>query len=261
MISVLLVVGRAEELPAANAEMQALVNMDGLKIKLVYAATVQSLQEFNWQPGFDVVWLAGHGGVDGFVAADGVIGIGQLAQYLRRVGPQMIYLNSCNSVGVAQQLVDECGSSAICTIVDVPDVLAYSTGLLFAQYLSEGLDYREAYERSKPGMNRIYLYLEGVGGVNRNSSNNEETDLLGRLKYAVWGANERNGVVGDVKGIKSQLQSHDRRITALESSEDTRSLNEQRATTLGFWVVSAAAAGGLTVAITLLEFLYLVFRR
>jgi hypothetical protein len=47
----------------------------------------------------------------------------------------------------------------VATIQDVPDALAATTGALFASQLAHTKDPRSAYERSKPGHNRTYVYL------------------------------------------------------------------------------------------------------
>jgi hypothetical protein len=61
----------------------------------------------------------------------------------------------------AQILQNEGNVDVVCTVRDVDDLAAYSTGSLMAAALAESDDFRQAYERSKPANNTDYLYLAG----------------------------------------------------------------------------------------------------
>lgn len=108
----------------------------------------------------DVLWLAMHGGPQGWPFAGGVVDGPALAALIRGRF-SYVYLNTCQSLVAAQVLQNEGHVDVVCTVRDVEDLSAYSTGSLMAAALAESGDFRQAYERSKPGNNTNYVYLAG----------------------------------------------------------------------------------------------------
>lgn len=107
-----------------------------------------------------VLWMAMHGDAQGWQFIGGLVDGPSLAAMIRGRF-SYVYLNSCQSLYPAQVLQNEGHVDVVCTLKDVEDLSAYSTGSLMATALAESDDFREAYERSKPGNNTTYLYLGG----------------------------------------------------------------------------------------------------
>lgn len=119
---------------------------------------------------FDVLWLATHGEVKinafnsaehGIVLSDGFMSASELVAQVRGRF-SLVFLNTCTSFHIAQQIQEEANVSVVGTIIDVPDRQAYQTGSLFASWLASGLTPPQAYRRSKPGGARVYMYLASL---------------------------------------------------------------------------------------------------
>ncbi|PYJ11244.1 MAG: hypothetical protein DMF06_03270 [Verrucomicrobia bacterium] len=108
----------------------------------------------------DVLWLAMHGGAEGWKFNSGLVDGPALAALIRGRF-SYVYLNTCQSLIQAQVLQNEGQVDVVCTVRDLDDLSAYSTGSLMAAALAESDDFRQAYERSKPGNNTNYIYLAG----------------------------------------------------------------------------------------------------
>lgn len=158
-ISVLMVAPRSN-LPLVDAETQDVLR-SGLEVTPVFSPVGQTtLTREIRSGGYDGLWLAGHMDKDGnFLLDNGELLSSSALTSLVRGRFRWVYLNTCQSVGAAQMLQNETDADIICTIVEVPDTEAYRTGSLFANALARSGDTREAYEQSRPGNNRAYLFL------------------------------------------------------------------------------------------------------
>jgi hypothetical protein len=119
---------------------------------------------------YDILWLATHGIAErnvlgamkyGIQLSDGVMSSDDLVAQVRGRF-NLVYLNTCSSWQMAQQLQEEANVTVVGTITDVPDKTAYQTGSLFASHLSSGLTPAQAYRQSKRGGERIYIYLAAL---------------------------------------------------------------------------------------------------
>lgn len=113
-------------------------------------------------PGYDIVWLITHGQEEGWYLSDGLVSASETTALIRSCGAWLTVMNSCSSEKVARSAAREIGSAFICTVIEVPDRVAFTTGVLFAQKLAAGYTYRQAYDLAKPGQNRIYELIEGT---------------------------------------------------------------------------------------------------
>jgi hypothetical protein len=109
----------------------------------------------------DCLWLAMHGSADGWQFVGGQV-TGSMLAALIRGRFSYVYLNTCQSLMPAQILQNEGHVDVVCTVKNVDDLAAYSTGSLMAAALAQSDNFREAYERSKPANNTDYLYLGGA---------------------------------------------------------------------------------------------------
>lgn len=158
---VLLVAPRTNLL-LADEEVQDVVN-SGLDVARLLQGEINQVEltrEIR-RGNFDVLWFCTHGTEQGVQLSDGLLTISALTQLVRGRF-NLVVLNSCSSVYAAQQIQNETTAAVVCTIVEIPDMDAYRTGSLFAHALARLGDSRAAYEQSKPGGNRLYLYLAGA---------------------------------------------------------------------------------------------------
>ncbi len=145
----------------ADAEVQAILR-SGLSVtpRLGEVRHADVLADIDTDA-YDVLWFCGHMTAEGLLLSDGPLSSAELAPIVRgRFG--LVVLNSCNSRDTAELLQIETDAAVIATVIDVPDRLAFQTGVLFARELARSGDIPTAYDASKPGNNRIYVYLAGV---------------------------------------------------------------------------------------------------
>ena len=118
---------------------------------------------------FDMLWVASHAGPDGILLSDSTLAPDVLASYVDTAGAELVFLNTCTGIEIAQMIVDTTRASVIATIGDVTDVTAARVGHLFASQLATGMDVRAAYEASKPKGSFNYVYLQNAepGGTSK----------------------------------------------------------------------------------------------
>ena len=158
-IKVLFVAPRSD-LPLVDAETED-VQRSGLAVTPVYSPidSVRLTREIR-DSNHGGLWLAGHMDAQGnFLLDKGELLSSSALTSLVRGRFKWVYLNTCQSVYAAQQLQNETDADVICTVVEVPDTDAYRTGSLFANWLVRLGDIRAAYEESRPGANRVFLFL------------------------------------------------------------------------------------------------------
>jgi hypothetical protein len=123
---------------------------------------------------YDVLWLATHGNNDGIqLSPTEFLPATELVAHVRDRF-SLVVLNTCESLGIAQLFQEEANASVICTLLKIPDTLAYRTGSRLAHALAESPTIAGAYLASKPGRNREYLYLPAL----RTSSETLENLLM-----------------------------------------------------------------------------------
>jgi hypothetical protein len=166
-MKVLLVAPTLNDIKLAGNEAADVAN-SGLDVKLLQGEVTsrEILKEIRTGQ-FDVLWLATHGekrvntfgSVEyGIRLTDGFMPSSELVAQVRGKF-SLVYLNTCTSYRIAQEIQIDAGVSVVGTLLDVPDRAAYQTGSLFAAALAEGLTPEAAYLRSMPGGERVYMYL------------------------------------------------------------------------------------------------------
>lgn len=139
----------AKEARRAAMELRAVV-LDG---EVTSADLIDAIHQVRPE----LVAFATHGSEAGIQLSDGIIGVGELVADLRNAGARCVFLNTCSSRDLVRELYHELGATAIGTVRDVADGLAYRTMAHFLHNVAAGASWREAYERSKPGQNRDYV--------------------------------------------------------------------------------------------------------
>lgn len=151
-------------LPLLRSEIQDVLG-SGLTIAktLIDAVSLPDLVRAVRDAVYDVLWVAGHAGAGGLPLSDGLLSPASFTALVRgRFG--LIYINTCESLALAQMIQNETGAAVVCTVAPVPDATAYQTGSLFAAELARTGDFRAAYNRSRPGENKDYILLAGEQG-------------------------------------------------------------------------------------------------
>jgi len=146
-------------LPDVAAEAATVANAHIGSVLLQGKVTEKDLAQAVAPGKFELFWLCTHGHRDGVLLSDGILDAAKLITYAAASGACTVVLNTCESIHLAAQIVDSTPASVVATIQDLPDAQAAATGALFASQLAATEDPRQAYERSKPGHNRTYVYL------------------------------------------------------------------------------------------------------
>lgn len=155
-----LVVGPQKNLDI-SAELQRLINaLHPTKVLLGDEATLLNVADALSADHYDLVIFSAHGSMRGIDLADGTALTKEMVQIFQGTQVRCIFLNTCESVGVAIRLHDALETVAvISTVGEIHNRTATLTGALFARHVAAGMSWREAYDLSKPGDNIDYVYI------------------------------------------------------------------------------------------------------
>ena len=133
MINVYLVAPRLD-LSWVDVEADVITGMDGLRVWPVRSpATLRSVVEkIDKHGACDVLVFSTHGNELGIVLDDGQIGVADVLMLVEMSRCELVILNSCSSVAIANQIIKLTRASAIATIEEQPDRRAWqvSSGVL-----------------------------------------------------------------------------------------------------------------------------------
>jgi hypothetical protein len=158
-MSVLMIAPTRSDLPNVAIEAAAVVNALGGKL-VQGPVTERDVRDAASAGTYDGIWFATHCDGNHVLLSEGSLSEATLVAYVAASGASWCFLNTCQSIALGKRLIDQTQADVICTITSTPDGEAMRTGVLFARQLSLLGDAREAYERSKPGDDRNYLYLD-----------------------------------------------------------------------------------------------------
>lgn len=169
---VVLLVAPATDLLYIAEEVQAIVNTTGLAVRLLQGAVAErDIGEALSRGRYDCLWLATHGNEHGVLLSNNAtLPTSALTALVRGHAIPFVVLNTCSSLLTAMQINQEAHADVVATVSEVPDVEAYRTGVLLAHHLGLGSTPRAAYEASKPGGNRTYIYLSRCGEDSQTAS-------------------------------------------------------------------------------------------
>jgi hypothetical protein len=163
-VTVLVIAPYRPDLPNVATEAAAVVNALGGQL-VQGQVTERDIRDAASAGCFDGIWFATHVGVTPereirALLSDGFLSETAILSYVAASGASWCFINTCQSITGGLRIIDETPADVICTISDLPDPDAMRTGVLFARQLAQLGEPRAAYERSKPGGNRLYVYLE-----------------------------------------------------------------------------------------------------
>lgn len=212
---ILLVAVNRPELLFVSREVEAIVN-SGLNVTLLQSpATVERITDVlrsAEQAGnpFNMWWICSHAvgepsdppdQIGILLDGDELFDLSTLSQLANAYKPLGAIINTCKSLTLAHEIWSRSGVSVVCTIVNVPDRMAFTTGRLLAERLSEHGDLRQAYEDSRPGANRVYVYLPG-----ESLGSMEDAEGDSRMRSTQPGARAANlRSAGDMADIVENL--------------------------------------------------------
>jgi hypothetical protein len=168
-------------LPWAADEARYLVNTLGAKI-VSGKVTVASIMDEVDAGLFDVLWFATHGSEAGITLSDDVLTSDILAQIARRCEAKLVFLNACSSDRVAADIYAAVQVPVICTIAETMDYAAYFTGRAFASDLAGGVDFSEAFARSRTQKFRMIPDM----GNGRETLNTAAVEQIYRNRNQIW---------------------------------------------------------------------------
>lgn len=198
----LAVAPRQPDLPMADSEVMALVNILHADLLNGDEATATHLIDMLAAGTYRRLLLLTHGDKAGVVMADGHLSTSQLTSFSRIGELDLIVLNTCESLDVAMAMHNELPvTDLICTVRALPDPTALYLTKQLALQLSRGLSNQDAYERSKPGQNRDYLFIP-------------RSDRTG--KYTVTPAERPDSMAEDIVKIRDEVH----RIVALVDGDE-----------------------------------------
>jgi hypothetical protein len=230
-MGVLVVAPSRPDLPNVAQEAAAVVNALGGRL-LQGPVAEQDVRDAAAEGGFDGIWFATHAGLtpEGEVRvqlSSELLSEAAVVAYVAASGASWCLLNTCASNVLGLRILDETPADVICTISPNPDPAAMRTGVLFARQLALLGDPRTAYERSKPGGNRLYTYLDNyrrreMAAVNNNPAGGYVGYPAPERLQATMDEMRKDmaKVVTDVELLKSQTTRIDSRQQRMEDRLD-----------------------------------------
>ncbi len=200
----ILLVAPATGLTYAAEEVQAIVNTAGLSVRLLQGnVNERDVIEALRQRTYDCLWLATHGNRDGvLLSGSAILSTSALTALVRSHAIPFVFLNTCESLQTAMQINQEAQADVVATVMEVPDAEAYRTGALLAYHLGRGEQTREAYEASKPGNNRTYVYL------NKATRGRQANEVSDPIEHRV------SSLERDVRKLWATIRPSPRQMTA-----------------------------------------------
>lgn len=208
---ILLIAPQSSGLDQAAAEVQAVVNTEGIAVTLLQSnVTVALLVEFDWS-GYGVIWFAAHGSDQGIIIGGESLDIVTLAPLLRESAAKLIFINTCSSERLAEQIYADCNIHVVCTIADTPDLIAYATGRRFIRRVAAGDDFRKAFELSRPGGGRLYRYIPTEVRMpnQQQDANHQVEDLVRALTGDNFTGNP--GLINELGQLRQELSGYIKR--------------------------------------------------
>jgi hypothetical protein len=264
-VRILIIAPTRAELPNVAAEAGAVASAHSVKL-LQGIVGDQAVLEAVSAGGYDVIWFATHSGEKGLMLSTELIDPDTIASYVASSGACLAIFNSCSSVFLGMAVLEASNAHVICTISSVPDLTAMRTGVMFASQLALLGNFREAYERSKPGGNKQYLYLTNCRQPrivstpprtgNTPTSDKRQIDRLGDMIEAIKDDlhEVRTDIAvmkGDITGIKEeQTRLRDRIEIAPLRDAATSPANWQTWLLLIMVIIAAVAGTGVLIIVS-----------
>lgn len=186
---------------------------------------------------YNVLMCMTHGFAQGIQLSDGqVVEPGQLGS-LARFGVELVCLLACESVTAAQAMMQAARVDTIGLLTELASDDAYLVGSLFVQAMADGLDYRTAFEKARPGNDSSFIYLSAPPA----------RSALQTPMANTYDDHERR-----LQAHAAQLAEHAKRLDVHEiefGNIRKESTFQLRKTDVFFWAVLAVGVSGLLFAL------------
>ena len=150
-----------EKLPSEAQEIVNLLTGNDYKVRLLQS-NVTSLELYRTlrDSPFNLVWVAGHSGDQGFSFGGNIITPTELGQFLQEASAFDSILNSCYSIQHVQTIQNISNVNIIAAIdKDLQDTLAWSSAIYLAQAIIRTGGLYEAYSTILTGKDSVYRYF------------------------------------------------------------------------------------------------------
>lgn len=185
---------------------------------------------------YDILMAMTHGYAQGIQLSPGAWLEPQHLGTLAHFGVTLVVLLACDSNVAGQMVMQSAQVDTICHIAELDSEDAYLVGSLLVQGLANGLTYREAYERAKPGGSNVdFLYLAAAMPQAVKVTMNESERWLGDHDRRLEEHDKR-------------LNAHDMEIASLKRV-NTYQLPPIAKADVFFWVILTIGVGTLLWAL------------
>lgn len=219
-MTVLMIAPTRSDLQNVPLEAAAVVNALGGQL-VQGQVTERDVRDAASAGGFDGIWFATHADSNRvLLSGDEYLTEAALVAYVAASGARWCFLNTCQSINLGQRIIDETSADAICTITANPDPEAMRTGVLFSRQLALLGNVRGAYERSKPGGNRLYVFLGNYRQREMTVAQNQagypapQDRLLTTMDEM---RREMSKISTDVEVLRERTSSIDERLKRIEA--------------------------------------------
>lgn len=182
-MKILLIAPKHPDLPSVDAEIATISKFHDVERVIGEVREVDIQRAMREEP-YDVIWFATHGGDEGMLLSSTTLSPEGVGQYVSSSGASLCVLNTCESEGVANQIIAGGDADMVCTISkNIVDEDALRFSALFAGELAKTEDFEKAFKiAAGPGATK-YRYLEAKQALRGLAL--QVTDETGRLREKI----------------------------------------------------------------------------
>lgn len=248
-MSVLVIAPYRMDLPNVATEAAAVVNALGGQL-LQGPVSEKDVRDASASGDFDGIWFATHTADNRVLLSEDSLTEESVVAYVAASGASWAFFNTCQSIIFGLRIIDETQADVICTVSANPDPAAMRTGVLFARQLALLGDPRAAYERSKPGGNRLYVYLDNYRDAMATIGSAGAYPAQDRLQATMDDMRKDLAKVGtDVEVLKSGTLRMEARQSRIEDRLDAI---ENQLRPIPTWQTWAMLIIGLTLCVAVI---------
>ena len=217
MIKILLVAPHIPELPEIANEIYAIERLPGLAVeRLAPTAQRRELLHQLYARPYDVLWLASHGTPDGIMLGpNDLLSGNDLVGMVRSARLFGVFINTCYSIDIAEQLHGATGVDVVCSIQAVPDLSAFQMGVLFARHLGATGDFRAAFDLARPGGASMFCYIPEYRENLVVERHTFSTDELRTIYEAINDVRQRLSVVEvELRYVRQDIDNRNNELRA-----------------------------------------------
>lgn len=255
-MKILLIAPTHPDLPDVGVEIGAITSQHQVEPLLGDDAREAVITRILRNQRFDVIWWATHGTRDGLLLTDGWLHLDGVTQYVRNSGAALCVINTCESMDIAQSVVDDSDADAICTVSGVPDRTAMRTGVLLSSALVRHRNPYDAFLEARPGGGLHYRFVANPKMYKPEQTNTDVElaalrdrmssveSVVMRLDRIVSGSEEYglSGLKNEMQSVRESVSDMQKTLAAMSGSGDAMPVRQML-----FTLAAAAAGSGFVV--------------